>query len=585
MTTVSNIGPSAALPPLPGPVDDGPGSIDGGHFDRLLRQDFEDRHSDKAVIGPAAADRPSPDDTPLSRPPDGGADNAPASVPANDSQSDAPAGDTVAATDDLTSDNDKAAVGGEARGSDESAADKMQPDIAGPDNSPADDTSQQGLAGEALVSVATPLPAVTATDIKIALQPQAVETPVPANAVSTPIPDGTQAGDSASETVPSGEVGRIISSAGNPVAATTPATVSQAASAPVEPPVGHPVASDSGQQTVLSPTAPQAASSEPSTPRAAVEQPVVAAPVADKIPTTATATGDQPTDILAVLSEDEAQALPLISRAGTKPAGGSNANTKNAGHVISTQAAGAVVGGAPGTPATVGVLDVTPTHEATVAVPKTVAANGLAVDNGIETAKPASPAISPTAGPAPVSAASFIPDPSLAASADIRLQSAPTLASAIATHPQAVAPRVPLMTNIPLNQVAVQIARAFDQGTHKFSMRLHPAELGRVDVSLEVAKSGRVTAVLTTDRQDTLDVLQRDVRALERSLQDSGLSTDSGSLQFSLRDDTARQGFETAFNTYRNSTGDDLEAELTAIDIPASGDRPVPSSRALDIRI
>ena len=46
---------------------------------------------------------------------------------------------------------------------------------------------------------------------------------------------------------------------------------------------------------------------------------------------------------------------------------------------------------------------------------------------------------------------------------------------------------------------------------------------------------GRVIAVVTADNKDTLDLLQRDARELERALQNAGLQTDSGSLSFNLR--------------------------------------------------
>ncbi len=40
---------------------------------------------------------------------------------------------------------------------------------------------------------------------------------------------------------------------------------------------------------------------------------------------------------------------------------------------------------------------------------------------------------------------------------------------------------------------------------------------------------------MTADSQETLDMLQRDSRELERALQQAGLQTDTGSLNFSLR--------------------------------------------------
>ena len=54
-------------------------------------------------------------------------------------------------------------------------------------------------------------------------------------------------------------------------------------------------------------------------------------------------------------------------------------------------------------------------------------------------------------------------------------------------------------------------------------------------MQLDVAPDGRVHAVIAADKPETLDLLQRDARALERALNDAGLRADSGSLSFNLR--------------------------------------------------
>src|SRR3546814_18539487 len=64
---------------------------------------------------------------------------------------------------------------------------------------------------------------------------------------------------------------------------------------------------------------------------------------------------------------------------------------------------------------------------------------------------------------------------------------------------------------------------------------LHPAELGRIEVKLENASDGTLRAVISAERTETLDLLQRDARGLERALQEAGVKTDSGSLSFTLR--------------------------------------------------
>ncbi len=87
----------------------------------------------------------------------------------------------------------------------------------------------------------------------------------------------------------------------------------------------------------------------------------------------------------------------------------------------------------------------------------------------------------------------------------------------------------------PHEQVAVQIQRAAQNGIGRLTVDLQPAELGRVEIKMNVDKDKNVTASVIVDRPGTLDLLQRDARNLERILQDAGLQTDSGSLSFSLR--------------------------------------------------
>jgi flagellar hook-length control protein FliK len=90
---------------------------------------------------------------------------------------------------------------------------------------------------------------------------------------------------------------------------------------------------------------------------------------------------------------------------------------------------------------------------------------------------------------------------------------------------------------LPLNAstIAVEIVSRLREGTRRFDIRLDPPELGRVDVRLEVDRNGNVSTKLTVERPETLDLMQRDARALERALQQAGLKTDAGGLEFSLR--------------------------------------------------
>jgi flagellar hook-length control protein FliK len=101
-------------------------------------------------------------------------------------------------------------------------------------------------------------------------------------------------------------------------------------------------------------------------------------------------------------------------------------------------------------------------------------------------------------------------------------------------------------SSVPVNQVAVNIQRAVAAGQDRIRISLHPAELGKIDVKLDIGNDGAVKAVITIERPETFELLQRDARGLEKALQEAGLKTDSGSLSFNLKgeseqDATARR--------------------------------------------
>jgi len=82
-------------------------------------------------------------------------------------------------------------------------------------------------------------------------------------------------------------------------------------------------------------------------------------------------------------------------------------------------------------------------------------------------------------------------------------------------------------------QISVKITKALQAGTDKISIQLKPAELGRVDVKMEMTHDGRVMTVVTAEKQDTLDLLRRDSSELQKALADAGLN--SGDMEFNLK--------------------------------------------------
>ena len=87
-----------------------------------------------------------------------------------------------------------------------------------------------------------------------------------------------------------------------------------------------------------------------------------------------------------------------------------------------------------------------------------------------------------------------------------------------------------------MSAVPVEIGLKSLAGVNHFEIRLDPAELGRIEVRLDIDEQGGVKAHLTVDRVETLALLQRDSRSLERAFEQAGLKPTDGSVDLSLRD-------------------------------------------------
>ena len=138
----------------------------------------------------------------------------------------------------------------------------------------------------------------------------------------------------------------------------------------------------------------------------------------------------------------------------------------------------------------------------------------------------------PVTPPAEASAdkpADLAPTPSAATAG----QQAPAAAPAALRVVQAAYQQPTTPINLP--QVAFEIVRQVEAGNSRFQIRLDPAELGRIDVQLDVDRSGNVNARMVVERPETLDLMQRDQRTLQQALQQAGLDANRTSLEFSLR--------------------------------------------------
>ena len=140
---------------------------------------------------------------------------------------------------------------------------------------------------------------------------------------------------------------------------------------------------------------------------------------------------------------------------------------------------------------------------------------------------------------------------------------------------------------VPLSGIAVQIAASVQSGKTRFEMRLDPADLGRIDVRIDVDRNGQVTSHLTVEKPETLAMLRQDAPQLQQALNDAGLKTGNGGLQFSLRDQSS-----SGQNTPNNQGGGQQPQRLVITDdnaAPASAGRSygrmLGNSSGVDIRV
>jgi flagellar hook-length control protein FliK len=160
------------------------------------------------------------------------------------------------------------------------------------------------------------------------------------------------------------------------------------------------------------------------------------------------------------------------------------------------------------------------------ALANTVKADG----NGASAPSQPSHDNAPAGGNAPPAPAITNPNAQLAAVPQQLSAAAPTAASDKFSATQATGAAVPV------SGLAVEIAASVQSGKTHFEVRLDPADLGRIDVRIDVDRNGQVTSHLTVEKTETLSMLKQDAPQLQQALNDAGLKSGSGGLQFSLRD-------------------------------------------------
>jgi chemotaxis protein MotD len=139
---------------------------------------------------------------------------------------------------------------------------------------------------------------------------------------------------------------------------------------------------------------------------------------------------------------------------------------------------------------------------------------------------------------------------------------------------------------VPLSGLALEIIASAQSGKSRFDIRLDPAELGRIDVRIDIDRNGHVTSHLMVEKPETLSLLRQDAAQLQRALDDAGLSTGNGGLQFSLRDQSS-SGQDDGSGSRRNAHRLNLSEEDSTPPVVAGRTygRMLGSSSGVDIRI
>jgi flagellar hook-length control protein FliK len=118
-------------------------------------------------------------------------------------------------------------------------------------------------------------------------------------------------------------------------------------------------------------------------------------------------------------------------------------------------------------------------------------------------------------------------------------------------------------------QVYASMVQRADGRAQRFEIRLDPAELGRVDVRIEVGADKKVHAVLAAHDSAALSDLMRGQKALERALSDAGIDLADGGLQFEMSRDSGQSlnGNNPQGDAHSNSDNANVWRRFSTVDV------------------
>ncbi len=88
-----------------------------------------------------------------------------------------------------------------------------------------------------------------------------------------------------------------------------------------------------------------------------------------------------------------------------------------------------------------------------------------------------------------------------------------------------------------VEQIKINITKSAVKSVDSIDIELKPEELGKVQVRMYIHKDGRLHTDIIASRQETAELLQREIEGLSKAFQDAGYDTDKQSFNFRFQDE------------------------------------------------
>lgn len=93
------------------------------------------------------------------------------------------------------------------------------------------------------------------------------------------------------------------------------------------------------------------------------------------------------------------------------------------------------------------------------------------------------------------------------------------------------------------SQITLHVLRQVQSNTKNLELQLNPRRLGKIEVQISREVGSKIAIRFTVENADTLEALRSSIDGLLQSLREAGISADSGSMSFTLKEENS-QNFE-----------------------------------------